>query len=366
MEHVNKLTAREPLGLKLEQYKSDFRSVTGEPFKYFFCPILHVDEDIGLTKGHIVPASLGGGQRVLQRRDVDNGFGSFFEAESADAVTQGLQRDDLVDRVLSDSADSDGLQRFRQWLEVEGEDRRIPVRSIQVDCDKEFVVLKSDLQLGEKTLAARFAVELDARSSILITCLRASFLYWFKQLGYRYVFSNEGIFVASVLRLVYKRFIQPRQRPNRKKPGLMSQDVKAEVNEFCLQFANFLRPVPHETVNSWPPELRKGTIDSNWFLALIDGGQPYGRITILKFGNEFCGVLTPMITDARGWALLDLAANLHLEFTVAKWNANKAQYEFSPPAGNSLIWPSAKDPTQPISIHEAAKLVLASGRLKNA
>ena len=360
------MKAREPLGLKLEQYKSDFQSVTGNPFKHFFCPILHVDEDVGLTKGHIVPASLGGRQRVLQRADVDNGFGSFFEAESADAVTKGLQRDDLVERALSDSADSNGLQRFRQWLEIEGEERRIPVRSVQVGGDKEFVVPKSDLQPGEKQVEARFAVELDARSSILVTCLKASFLYWFKQLGYRYVFSNEGIFIASVLRFVYNRFIQPRRRPNRKKPGLMSQDVKAEVNEFCLQFANFLRPVPHETVKSWPPELRKGTVDSDWFLALIDGGQLYGRITILKFGNEYCAIMTPMTTDTRGWALLDLAANLHLEFTVARWNAKKARYELAPPSGNSLIWPSAKDPTRPISIQEAAKLVLASGRLKNA
>ena len=162
------MTTREPLGLKLEQYKSDFRSVTGEPFKYFFCPILHVDEDVGLTKGHIVPASLGGRQRVLQRVDVDNGFGSFFEAESADAVTKGLQEDDLVGRVLSDSADSDGLQWFSQWLELEGEERRIPVRSRQVGSEVISFVSTSDLQANDRTFEAKLAVELDARSSILI------------------------------------------------------------------------------------------------------------------------------------------------------------------------------------------------------
>ena len=357
------MTSRNPLGLNLEQYRSDFESVTGKPFKHFFCPILRVDEDVRLTKGHIVPASLGGQQRVMQRADVDNGFGSFFEAESADAMTKGLQQDNLVERVLSDSA---GLQRFSQWLELEGKERRVPVKSRQVGNEKIFFVPKSDLQADGKTFKARFAVELDARSSMLITCLKASYLYWFKQLGYSYVFSNEGIFVASVLARAYRKFIQPRQRPNRKKPGLMSEKVKTKVNEFCLQFANFLRPVPQETVNSWPPELQKGTVDSGWFLALVDEGELYGRITVLKFGKEYSAIMTPMITDARGWALLDLAANLQLEFTVARWNADIAQYEIAPPSGNSLIWPSAKNQTRRISIHEAAKLVLASGRLKDA
>ncbi|MCY4143253.1 MAG: hypothetical protein OXG08_06140 [Gammaproteobacteria bacterium] len=358
------MAARTPLGVKLDRYKSDFQAVTGAAFKHFYCPILHVDEDVALTKGHIVPDALSGQQRVLQRSDVDNGFGSFFESESIDAISQGIQRTDLVERLLANSADAGNLQRFRRRLELRGDKREIPFRSTRVGGDNGLIVSKSDFPSDENPLDVRLVVELDARSSILVSCLRMSYLYWFKQLGYRYVFSNEGILVAWVLRSVYEKFIEPRQRPNRKKPGLMSDSVKAQVNEYCLQFANFLRPVPNETVKRWPSALRKGTIDSNWFLALVDEGQPYGRITILKLGNEHCAVLTPMITDERGWALMDSAAHLHLEFTMARWNADKSQYELAPPSGNSLIWPSAKDPTPPLSIHEAAQAVLAFGRLR--
>ena len=358
------MAVREPLGLNLEQYKSDFQSERGTSFSHFYCPILHVDEDVDLSKGHIIPAALGGRQRVLQRSDVDNGLGSFFEAESAVAFSQTLDRPDLVDRLLTEPDDSAKLRRVKRWLEIEGNQHQIPFGLTRNGGERVLVVSKTDFPLGEKTLEVRLGVELDARSSTLISCLKMSFLHWFKQLGYRYVFSNEGILVAWVLRQVYENFIQPSQR-HKKKRGLMSENVKAQVNEFCLQFANIIRPVPSEIVKSWPAELQMGTTESNWFLALVDDGQPYGRVTILRLGSEHCAVLTPTITDARGWALLDIAAHLHLEFTMAKWNADIAQFELAPPSGNSLIWPSVGYPTPPISIREAAEMVQASGRLQN-
>ena len=360
------MNSRHSLGIRLEQYQSDFEAVTGKTFRHFFCPILHVDENVDLTKGHIVPASVGGKSTVLQRADVDNGFGSFFEAEFKVAIGDGLQRDDALERILSTSEDAAGLQRFKLSLSIEEQKNDVRVRKGRIGREKVFFVKKSDLQVGTKSAPARFNAELDAASSVLTTCLKASHLYWFKQLGYSYVFSGEGELVAWVLRSIYDKFVRPRQRPCGKKPGLMSEKVKLDVNEYCLQFANFLRPVPQKTVSGWPEELKRGTVDSGYFLVLLDGEQVYGRITIFKFGSVYSAVMTPTITDARGFALLTLAATLNLEYTLARWDCELGRCELAPPSGRYLIWPSAKEQTAPISIRQAAKFVLDSGRMSGA
>lgn len=65
-------------------------SVIRKPLDHFYCPILHVDEDVPWTKGQIALESLGGRSTVLQRTGVDTGLGAFFEAEAGDAVKHGL------------------------------------------------------------------------------------------------------------------------------------------------------------------------------------------------------------------------------------------------------------------------------------
>ena len=102
----------EPLGMNLEQLKADFESVGGKPFEHFYCPILHVDEDVPPIKGHVVPESLGGRAMVLQRPDVDNGFGSFFEAEAGDAIRKGLDANPLDVVSRADPAEMRKLARI--------------------------------------------------------------------------------------------------------------------------------------------------------------------------------------------------------------------------------------------------------------
>ena len=62
----------------------------------------------------------------------------------------------------------------------------------------------------------------------------------------------------------------------------MSDRVKREVDEYCFQFANFIRPWPHESVDASHEELQRGTLDSGWFLALRDEDDIYGRISIVE------------------------------------------------------------------------------------
>ena len=62
--------------------RADFEEVTGSPFKHFFCPILYQDDPVELCRAHIVNRAFEGAPRAwtVQRKDVDNHFGSRFES----------------------------------------------------------------------------------------------------------------------------------------------------------------------------------------------------------------------------------------------------------------------------------------------
>ena len=357
-----------PLGTNLEALRDDFESVRGKPFKHYFCPILHVDENVQLSKGHVVPKSMGGVSRVLQRKDVDNNFGSFFEAEAADFITL-----DPNDALLGGNPETMRrvARRFKPQILADGMDKPIDGTYRKVGDDIHIVVSLDDLGIDPdnvpKTIVAKRIHSFDARSSVLATALRTSHLCWFQKLGYRYVFSNEGLLVAHILRLFYREFIEPRYGEGKTKSGsLISEEVKREVNDLCLQFANLCRPLPKSVVETFPDELRRGTPDSGWFMALWDGNQIYGRISLVRLADHYIRVMTPMITDARGWAMIDLAVNLELEWSFAKWDSDMGRFEVGPPSGNKLIWPSSMEETQhtlPLNIREAAQLAIGSGRM---
>jgi hypothetical protein len=54
----------ERLDTEVQKLRDNFQEETGHPFKHFFCPILHVDEDVPLCEGqssirHFAPATNG-------------------------------------------------------------------------------------------------------------------------------------------------------------------------------------------------------------------------------------------------------------------------------------------------------------------
>ena len=67
---------------RLEDLTSAFRSrgASSKP-RDFLCPILQVEERAILCKGHIVPRAVRGRTWLVQRKDVDNFYGRFVEAD---------------------------------------------------------------------------------------------------------------------------------------------------------------------------------------------------------------------------------------------------------------------------------------------
>src|SRR5215213_9608272 len=72
--------------VNLARLNADFAETVGSSFANFFCPVLYKDEETELCQGHIINAAFDGSSRTctVQRRDVDNFFGSRFESDFVD------------------------------------------------------------------------------------------------------------------------------------------------------------------------------------------------------------------------------------------------------------------------------------------
>ena len=53
--------------------------------------------------------------------------------------------------------------------------------------------------------------------------------------------------------------------------------------------------------------MREGTLDSDLLFVRWDGDDLFGRISFVKLGSELTSVMTPVITDPPGYALINLA-----------------------------------------------------------
>ena len=86
---------------RLEQLRAEYESVSGRPWRFFYCPILHRDEETELCAGHVVNQALRDADRswTVQRKDVDNYYGTLFEGDFL-ALEQKV--DLQVDEILAD------------------------------------------------------------------------------------------------------------------------------------------------------------------------------------------------------------------------------------------------------------------------
>ena len=361
------------LGTEIKNFQADFRSVTGTELQHFFCPYLLRDEASQLIEGHIIPGALGGKQKVLQRADIDNGFGSFFEAEAADAIRYGFNGEALSAVFDGDAEKFKKIsRRFKPCIHFPGAD--IPIQAALGRAGDSAMLMIPTRRLMDALAGgisvephmARISVMLDARSSITISCLRSTHLLWFHEIGYRYVFSPEGMFLGGMLGKIFERFVA--RKPDggsggghRKGRSLMSDDVKKVVNAYCFLFQNLVKPLPEDVLQRFPEPIQQGTPASRWFLVLRDGADIYGRITILPLGGQYALVLTPMTADARRDALMSLAAHMNLECSLAMWDPEQDLFSVTEEA-ISFVWHSAYSaitdiPQQPLTIREASQVM---------
>lgn len=199
----------------ISKYRSDYEALTGTTFEHFFCPILHVDDNTELCRGHIIPESFGSSNEwVPQRKDVDNFFGAVAEAKFLFAV------EDRRMSPIQAWLDRTARKRHRPVL-VHGSEilphyfpetsqkvvGHTPVQVVDVDgrCAGTVVIKKDHPSLKELDgKKIHVVIERDYRPAVIASLLKAAHLTLFRMLGYSHAFSTTGLWLASILREFYQ------------------------------------------------------------------------------------------------------------------------------------------------------------------
>ena len=105
---------------------SDYELEYGERFDHFYCPFLCVDEDVELCLGHIVPDAFSASNKktIVQRADIDNFYGSVFEADFELVVNN---RGASLEQILTDPKLE---QALRPKLMVNGTPVRVTIHTL--------------------------------------------------------------------------------------------------------------------------------------------------------------------------------------------------------------------------------------------
>jgi hypothetical protein len=277
---------------RLELYRRDYEQVEGKPFKHFFCPILGADEPIveptELIRGHIINQSFENAPSawVVQRSDVDNFYGSNFEADFETLQYRnkltpiGL----LTDKTLCKKFNPKILLNNQpveftsqpspppgQFVRVElGEGPHTPSIGIKMN-HEEFIKAA-----GEQW---EFTMVKDVRIPALVSLIKAAHLTTFHLLGYRYATAAAGLLMGrDVLGKFYRQnFGRPRK------------DVLANASSYFREFANTSRPLLHVEVGY------QGTVaDRRVLVCFATSGQIWAQIVLVRTADRMHAVMLPV------------------------------------------------------------------------
>jgi hypothetical protein len=312
---------------RLEFHRRDFAAANGRPFTHFFCPILGSDEPslepTRLIKGHIMNKAVVGapGAWVVQRSDVDNFYGSHFEAEF-----ELIQYRDRITpfEVLSDKTLS---KKFGPRILVDG--KEVPHRSQPSSQAHRFgrVVLGEgpspstiEIRMSPEGLAANakanweFVMIKDLRIPTLVSLIKAAHLVLFYLLGYRYVTSAAGLLVGRDMLGQFFRMNLGRPR----------KEVQSSAHVFFREFAHVFRPLLHVDVGY------RGTLSDRMMLVCHStSGGMWAKIILTKVGDQMHAVMIPIFTSAESVpTFLDFMRNENerLQVSTMQFDSTKQQW----------------------------------------
>ena len=282
---------------RLNALQRDFVSVVGQRFNYFFCPILFVDEETELCEAHIVNEAFTTTSRkwTLQRKDVDNFFGTMFESAFVDlqfnkpgVVYKALLQSDLHQRlrpkILLDGVE---VEHFvakgpipNDFAELQLEHNQDSVR-LGLKMPKDRLALSTDLDI-------KFEVSRDLRVPAVVSLLKAAHLTMFELLGYTYSLGPGGIWLGQLLGTFYAQ-----------NKGREKKDVLRNAVEHFSPFAAMVRPVLAA------PTAITGTIDDGWVHLcwpddITNYNTPWGFLVYVRTSDMLHAVLLPALEHQVG------------------------------------------------------------------
>jgi hypothetical protein len=272
---------------ELNRLSADFAETVGSTFEHFFCPVLYQDEEAKLCRAHVINEAFDNSSRActIQRSDIDNFYGSRFEADFVDIAK--FKKISLTE-ILADPALA---KRFNAKVLLNGNQVEHFYPSGQVP--KQF----SRVQVGNLDPALPFGLKMDSSEvmnaacqnweidvsrdvtlQMLVSTIKAAHLSLFKMLGYRYVFTTAGYFVGRMmLGEFFLRNAKVRKR-----------DIEARAIEFFASNVHMVRPVISTTFGA------EGTItDRKMFMCMGGSGAPWAFIVLVRTGDQMHGVMIP-------------------------------------------------------------------------
>lgn len=281
---------------RLDALRLDFADVVGQPFRHFFCPILFVDEETELCKAHVVNEAFTASSRrwTLQRKDVDNFFGSVFEGAFVDLernepgiAIKALLHPDLYRRLLP--------KVLLDGVEVEHFIAKgpLPKGFAELHLEHDDGSVRLGLKMPPERLAAvnpssdwQFEVCRDLRVPAVVSILKAAHLTMFELLGYAYALRPDGVWLGHVLGSFYLENV-----------GCARQGVLNRAATHFAPLAPMVRPV-----TAAPPAFT-GTIDDGWVnFCWCDATDriPWGIVVYVRTGDTLHAVLLPALEHQAG------------------------------------------------------------------
>ena len=272
-------------------------------YQKFMCPILFLNEKTELCKGHIVPRSAGGTDWVVQRKDVDNFFGSFAEADFA----HGLKLRALANwNDMLNYASKQKIDRKVRLTAIgkNGSVGRINATHLGLRYDE------TGMQDKDVPVDGPLVFDLSMEFPTIVTALHAVHLGLFNLSGYTYAAGKTGqligFAVLGCLFREYKRSISAGRR-------MMVSEDDADLHPILEICRNLVRPVPQGAIPLSDAVLENPFKD---FHVCWNGNRPFATIHYLKFGDECYAVLVPSSFDESSAALL--CSMVPLSFTVGR------------------------------------------------
>lgn len=278
---------------RLASLRGQFAELTGEPFRHFFCPILFRDEDVPLCQAHVVNQAIENASPrwTVQRRDVDNFYGSFVEADfvALQHREEGIAAKALLDPELS--------RRLRPEILLNGgrvahfaPKGTVPGQFSDVMFDLDGRQQRIALKMSPSELEAcgdgdwQIQVAHDVRVQSVVSVIKAGYLTLFEMFGYRYALSPSGAFVGALL----GDFFLAGARLER-------QALLDAAAEYFAPAAALVRPIASDNADI------RGTIEDGigrmCWLEGVEPSRPWGMIVFVRTGKQLHAALMPMFED---------------------------------------------------------------------
>ena len=283
----------EELQRAVDKLQGDYVLQGNEPFRHFFCPILHEDTHTELCKGHIVPEAFGGAW-VPQRKDVDNFYGYTVEGDfvacirDRDVGPMNVFTDKQKYKVHSPQIMFEGnvIEHYFPDDLSKVPAKHAPTRFVDDDgnilCDVAFKISPEEVSKLQVAAAEGRSLDLvidqDYVPVVVASVLKAAHLTMFGWFKYEWVFSVPGRDLAVILKKFYV--------DNR---GRRKTDVYEGMKAYFRKHIQMIKPFSFAD-----PSLLAGTVNDKRVVALVNNNQqPFVMGIIVKVGTDTFVVFVP-------------------------------------------------------------------------